>query len=114
MPDELPQGDVDLIVDLAGGDAMSALWPCLRPGGILIGIASEPSEAEAAEHQARAKFFIVEPNGAELAAMIRLAETGLIQPTASQVFPLEEADEAFEAVDHHRTRGKVVLAVSPS
>lgn len=113
LPTGLPHQDVDLAIDLVGGAAMSALWPSLRPGGVMIGIATEPSADEAAAHQARSIFFIVEPSGSELAAIARFADGGLLRPMASRVFPLDQAGDAIDAVDHQHNRGKVVLAVRP-
>ncbi len=111
LPDGLPHRDVDLAVDLVGGDAMAMLWPSMRPGGTVIGIAGEPSADEAAAHQVRGEYFIVAPNGSELAALARFANGGLLRTTASRVFPLDQAQEAIDAVDHQHNRGKVVLAV---
>ena len=114
LPAGLPERDVDIAIDLAGTSAMTAIWPSLRPGGAMIGIATEPSAMEADRHQARADFFIVAPNGSELAALARFANGGLLRTMASEVFPLEAADQALDTVDNGRVRGKVVLAVQPA
>lgn len=104
---ELPDATVDIAIDLAGVPP----WHSLREGGIMIGIREQPSEEEARRHRVRSRFFIVEPNSSQLAEFARLADGGLLQPVASQVFPLDEAEEAFDVLDHQHTRGKVALAV---
>jgi NADPH:quinone reductase-like Zn-dependent oxidoreductase len=77
----------------------------------MIGIASEPSADEAKRHRVRSTFFIVEPDGPELAHLAKLAEAGQLTTTASQVFSLDQAEEAFEVLDHHHARGKLVLTI---
>ena len=111
LPAGLPEREVDIAIDLVGTDAMTAIWPSLRPGGAMIGIATEPSAMEAQRYEVRSCFFIVEPNGSELAALARFANGGLLRTMAGKVFPLDEAPDAIDTVDHRHTRGKVVLAV---
>ncbi len=113
LPAGMPEREVDIAIDLVGADAMSAIWPSVRPGGVMIGIATEPSAAEARQNQARGEFFIVEPNGSELAALARFANGGLLRTTAAEVFPLDAAADAIDALEHQHIRGKVVLAVQP-
>jgi NADPH:quinone reductase-like Zn-dependent oxidoreductase len=108
---DLPQGDIDVAIDLVGGEAMAALWPTLRSGGILIGIADEPSAAEAEQHDVRSTFFIVEPSGSQLAELAKFAEAGLLRTTISQVLPLNDAADALAALDQRGHRGKIVLSV---
>ncbi len=63
-------GTIDVVVDLIGEPP----WHNLREGGLMIGIASEPSADEAKRHRVRSTFFIVEPDGPELAHLAKLAE----------------------------------------
>jgi NADPH:quinone reductase-like Zn-dependent oxidoreductase len=107
--EEMPTGDVDIAIDLAG--IQTEIWPAMRPGGIVIGIAGEPSAAQARRHKVDSDFFIVEPSAPELAELARLAEAGIVHPMVSLVFPLADAAAAIDAVDGRHTRGKVVLAV---
>ncbi|SRR5258708_25296716 len=106
-PDFMPEGTAHVAVDMVG----TPPWHSLREGGILIGIASEPSAEEARRHRVRSTYFIVDPSSWDLAELAELAEAGQLAPTASRVFGLDEAEEAFQVLDHQHTRGKVVLAV---
>jgi len=108
-PDYMPEGAAHIAIDTVGFPP----WHSLREGGIMIGIASEPSEEEASRHRVRSTYFIVDPSSWDLAELAELTEAGRLAPTASQVFDLGDADEAFQALDHRHTRGKVVLAVRP-
>jgi NADPH:quinone reductase-like Zn-dependent oxidoreductase len=104
---------VDVVVDTAGGEALSRCWEVLRPGGVLVGVASAPDEDEARRHHARGIYFIVEPDGPQLAELTRLTDSGRLRPSIGRVFPLAEAAAAFEALEHQHIRGKVVLGVRP-
>jgi NADPH:quinone reductase-like Zn-dependent oxidoreductase len=105
--------DVDVVVDTVGGEAMSRCWQALRPGGIMVGVASAPSEADAQRHRARAVYFIVEPDRAALSELGKLAASGRLHTAVGRVFPLTGAAAAFDALEHQHIQGKVVLSVRP-
>jgi len=102
--------DVDVVVDTVGGQAMSRCWPVLRPGGIMVCVASAPPEGEAQRHQVRAVYFIVEPDRAALSELAQLADSGRLRATVGRVFPLTDAAAAFAALEHQHIQGKVVLS----
>ena len=54
--------DVDVVLDLVGGQTQARSWQVLRPGGVLVSIVAPPDPEEAAQHRARGVFFIVEPD----------------------------------------------------
>ena len=105
--------DVDVVVDTVGGQAMSRCWQVLRPGGIMVGVASTPSEADARRHQVRAVYFIVEPDQAALSELAKLVDSGRLRTTVGRVFPLADAAAAFHALEHQHVQGKIVLSVRP-
>src|SRR6266516_2648225 len=105
--------DVDVVVDTVGGQAMSWCWQVLRPGGIMVGVASAPSEADAQRHQARAVYFIVEPDRAALSELANLVDSGRLRTTVGRVLPLADAAAAFDALEHQHVQGKIVLSVRP-
>ena len=106
-PDFMPEGTAHIVIDTVGAPP----WHSLREGGIMIGIRSEPSAEEARRHRVRSTFFIVDPSSWDLGELADLAQAGQLTPTATRVFDLDEAAEAFQVLDHQHTRGKVVLAV---
>lgn len=103
----------DVVVDTAGGQAMSRCWRVLRPGGIMVGVASAPSQVDAQRHQARAAYFIVEPDRAMLSELGKLADSGRLRTTIGRVFPLTDGAAALDALEHQHIQGKVVLSVRP-
>src|SRR6266581_3305505 len=83
---------VDLVFDTAGADSLP------RAGRVVTIAAEAPG----------ATYFVVEPDGAQLAEALRAG----LRPAIDSVFPLERAREAFERVAARGKRGKVVLDVA--
>ena len=96
---------VDLVFDTVGGDMLARSWQLLRQGGRLVTIADEPPES------VDATYFVVEPDGEQLAKVGDLVDEGALHPAIDSVFPLEEFRAAFERTMASGKRGKVVLRV---
>ena len=96
---------VDLVFDTVGGDILARSSQLLRPGGRLVTIADEPPEG------VDATYFVVEPDGEQLAKVGDLVDEGALHPAIDSVFPLEEFRAAFERSMASGKRGKVVLRV---
>jgi len=85
----------DLLFDTTGGE------PLARNANAAARIVTIAAEAP------NAHYFVVEPDGAQLAALPEL------HPQVDAVFPLEEYDAAFARTAQRGKRGKVVLRVVP-
>jgi NADPH:quinone reductase-like Zn-dependent oxidoreductase len=53
-PFESVAKDVDLVLDLIGGETQRRSFGVLKPGGALVAAAQPPSEQDAARHKVRA------------------------------------------------------------
>ena len=84
----------DLLFDTAGGDAYARSAP---NAARLITVAAEAEGAD---------YFIVEPNGTELAALPHL------EPQVDGVYPLSDFASAFARTEERGKKGKVVLRVT--
>jgi NADPH:quinone reductase-like Zn-dependent oxidoreductase len=84
----------DLLFDTAGGDALAR---SATDAARIVTIAAEAPGAE---------YFVVEPNGAELAALPQLV------PQVDRVYPLSEFAAAFARTEERGKKGKVVLRVT--
>ncbi|MBO3737852.1 NADP-dependent oxidoreductase [Actinoplanes flavus] len=106
--------DLDVVVDTIGGDYGPRSLTTLRPGGILVALASPAEtylEEEAARQGRRARFMIVEPDAAGLANLAHLADAGLLRVEVDTVLPLEQAAKAHEIGQTGRTSGKIILTL---
>jgi NADPH:quinone reductase-like Zn-dependent oxidoreductase len=105
-------GDLDLVVDLLGGESSVAAMPALRPGGLLVPVTrgGDPAIQEAAaERDVRVVRFLVEPDHAGLEELASLVDAGRLRVEIDTVLPLAEAPKAHEIGEAGRTRGKIVL-----
>ncbi|MFE3450293.1 zinc-binding dehydrogenase [Nonomuraea sp. NPDC059194] len=107
-------GDIDVVIDTIGGEYGPRSLRTLRPGGIVVSLAS-PAEgylaAEARPLGLRAAFMIVEADQAGMREIASLAASGRLRPRIEATLPLERAGKAHELAESGRTRGKIVLIV---
>jgi NADPH:quinone reductase-like Zn-dependent oxidoreductase len=87
-------GPADLVFDTRGG--------VVPAGGRVVTIAEEMPGAT---------YFVVEPDHEQLLELKALVDAGDLRAEVDSVYPLTEAQAAFERVAAHGKRGKVVLDV---
>lgn len=104
--------DVDVVVDLVGGATQSRSWSVLKPGGILVTLATPPDQQEAARHGVRGVYFIVEPDRNALGSIAELVDHGHLRPVVDRVLPLTETRSGYEALEKGKRRGKIVIHVA--
>ncbi|MEU6563431.1 NADP-dependent oxidoreductase [Nocardia nova] len=106
--------DVDVVIQMFGGETALGALQCLRPGAIMVNAQSAWTPgmgSRAAELGVRASGFLVEPDHAGLAALARLVDEGRLTVHIDSELPLALASEAGQQVGLGRTTGKVVLTV---
>jgi NADPH:quinone reductase-like Zn-dependent oxidoreductase len=103
---------VDLVFDTAGGDRLARSPSVVRPQGRLVSVATEPARDEAAARGINALYFVVSPNGQQLAEITKLVESGHLHPSVAAVFSLADARQAFERSLGKHNAGKIVLRVA--
>ncbi|SBT93782.1 NADPH:quinone reductase [Streptomyces sp. DI166] len=99
-------GDVDVVLDVIGGEILERSASLVRPGGTLVTIA-EPVTVHPRE--ARAVFFVVEPDRARLSDLARRVREGRLKPLVGDVVPLAEAAATFA---RKPVGGKTVIRVA--
>lgn len=112
--DILSARDVDVALDLVGGAETKALLATLRDGGILLAVADgadDSVKAEALPRGLRVMEPLVEPDGHGLEEVTKLVESGRLRVNVEEVFPLEQAGRAHEALEKGGRRGKLVLGL---
>jgi NADPH:quinone reductase-like Zn-dependent oxidoreductase len=104
--------DVDMVLDLIGGDPLERSWGVLRRGGVLVTTVAPVSPEKATAHAVRGIFFIVKPSRPDLVEIARLIDEDRVRVNIEAVFPIERAHEAFERGLSRHVRGKFVLNVA--
>ncbi|NIK58498.1 NADP-dependent oxidoreductase [Kribbella shirazensis] len=106
--------DIDVLVQMFGGEQALQAMQCLRPGGIMVnsqGAWTPGMGLRAAELGVRATAFLVEPDAAGLENLTELIQSGDLRVHVDRELPLAAALEAHELMATARTSGKVVLTI---
>lgn len=113
MPFEAATGPVDTVIDTVGGETQRRSLAIISPGGILVSSVSPPDPTEAAHHQIRTAFFIIEVTTPDLARLAAMLDAADLTPSVGTILTLNEARLAHELLANRwpRPRGKIVLRV---
>jgi NADPH:quinone reductase-like Zn-dependent oxidoreductase len=104
--------DVDLVLDLIGGETQERSWSVLKKGGVLLSLVQPPSVEKAKALGVRAAFVAGHPSGAQLAEIVNIIDSGKLAPVINRILPLSEARRAHELSQSGHTHGKIVLRIS--
>ncbi|MFI7133379.1 NADP-dependent oxidoreductase [Nonomuraea sp. NPDC050153] len=97
-------GQVDVVLDVIGGDILDRSAALVRPGGTLVTIVSPPTVRP---RDGRAIFFVVEHNRDRLADLAQRLRDGRLRPIVGAVRTLAEAPAALA----HPAPGKTIIRV---
>lgn len=109
---------LDVVIDLIGNvhdDTGTRSLGVLRPGGLIINVPSGSWPTlldDAAAAGVRATTYKVSDDGATLAVIARLLNSGDIRVHVDQVFDFEHIADAHTAIETGHTRGKLVVTVA--
>src|SRR6266699_2728181 len=104
--------NIDIVLDTLGGETQERSWSVLKKGGVLVSLVQPPSEEKAKELGVRAAIIGAQPNGAQLAEIARIIESGKLAPIIDRILPLSEARRAHELSQSGHTHGKIALRVN--
>ncbi|WP_429080218.1 NADP-dependent oxidoreductase [Aeromonas bivalvium] len=112
-PDWVAQvGQVELVLDLVGGDSGKAALDCVAEGGRLVTVPTITAEAiklAASERGIEVRGMLVQPNPGQLAQMLTLLRLGEAQICINREFELADGALAHAAIEGGHTRGKLLL-----
>jgi NADPH:quinone reductase-like Zn-dependent oxidoreductase len=109
--DVVPQ--VDIVLDMVGGDTQRRSFRCIKPGGILVSAVSGASSDHILPPGVRSVFFLVEVTTQRLEKLTSLFDQGQLTARVGTVLPLDRARQAHEMLGGapHKS-GKIVLSVA--
>jgi NADPH:quinone reductase-like Zn-dependent oxidoreductase len=105
-------GDLDVVLEVIGGDYGERSVRTLVPGGLLVTAVDHSNADLAAKIEAAGRRFAgiaVEPDYRSLERLAELVDAGQVRPHVSHVLPLEQAARGHELLDAGGITGKVVL-----
>jgi len=104
--------NVDIVLDPIGGEIQERSWNILKKGGRLVSLLHPPSAAKAKALGVRGAFVRTQPNGAQLAEIAAVIDSGNLKPVVSRILPLSEVRRAHKLSQDGHTRGKMVLRLN--
>lgn len=110
--------DIDIVLDVLGGDVGQRSFAVLKPGGtMLVVLRGDEVEmtnraANAAKFGVTVKIVAFSAQPEILDAMRPLFDSGALKVPLEQVFPLDRVAEAHARLDAGHARGKTVLSLT--
>ncbi len=100
--------DVDVVLDVLGGQTQDDSWQVMKKGGILIATAFPPNQEKAQQFGVRAAFIFTQPRGESLEKIAQMVDQQQIRPNVGTELILADAQKAHEAKGGN---GKIVIRV---
>jgi NADPH:quinone reductase-like Zn-dependent oxidoreductase len=104
--------EVDLVLDLIGGDTQERSFKVLKRGGIIVSTVQPPSLEKLEHFGVRGVMVRQKPNGEQLKTIGDLVASGAVKVNIEAVMPLNKARAAQERSQTGHAHGKIVLEVS--
>lgn len=104
--------DVDVLIDLVGGDVALDALKCLKDNARVITIPTITAELVCEKAKLlgfEASGMLVSPDTKQMETLLYMVGVGLLKTEIQHVFPYLQVVEAHQQVETSRTRGKVLL-----
>ncbi|MCY9854989.1 NADP-dependent oxidoreductase [Vibrio mediterranei] len=104
--------DVDVLIDLVGGDVALDALKCLKDNARVITIPTITAELVCEKAKLlgfEASGMLVCPDTKQMETLLYMVGVGLLKTEIQHVFPYSQVVEAHQQVETSRTRGKVLL-----
>lgn len=106
---------VDIVLDTLGGTVQQRSFAVIKPGGILISLLEEPSQAQADAYRIRAmknSATLPFPSSTLLHTIAQMLVKGAITTVIATTFPLQAARQAQQLSQSGHGRGRIVLQIA--
>lgn len=107
--------NLDLVIDLVGGESHKRSYPLIKKGGRLVTMVEPANEELAVKYGVTAENMVVKPSAADLRKIVALMDEGKVKADVAAVFWLKDMIDAWEYVlgkdPSKKVHGKVVIQV---
>ena len=103
--------DLDIVLDLVGGETQMRSFDIIRKGGRLISTTMPPSKEKAEAAGITATFVFTMPDHKMLEEISAMIDNGELKVNTPQIIPLDQAKKAHEMIENKTAKGKIVLEV---
>ena len=127
----------DVVIDSLGGDNLTRSLTVLKPGGLAISVVGPPDSAfatqlgqpllkpvmavlsrkvraQARKLGVRYSFFFMHADGAQLATLAPLYDSGVLKPVLDRTFGFDRTLDALAYVEQGKANGKIVVTLDES
>jgi NADPH:quinone reductase-like Zn-dependent oxidoreductase len=104
--------NVDLVLDLVGGETQARSWPVIKPGGTMVSTLGEPPRDKARQYRVCAVGYMAKPDGQQLREIGQLIDAAEVAPIVSAAFPWRDIASVQRYQQAGHARGKIVLEVA--
>lgn len=102
--------DVDVVLDLVGGDVHDRSYAVLKRGGHMVALRAAPITDRSREFGVRLTVPVIHDRDYALKAVVDLCATGALRPQVCDRLPLKDAAEAHRRIEAGQvSRGRLVL-----
>lgn len=104
--------DVDVLIDLVGGDTALDALKCLSDGARVVTVPTISAELICEKAQLlgfNVSGMLVEPNIEQLETLLHMISVGSLKTEIQHIYPYHQVTQAHLQVETARTRGKVLL-----
>ena len=105
-------GPYDVVLDTLGGETHLRSLQALKPGGVLVALSAAPVPAHTVPAGVRVERPAIQATRERLAEIFDWVIKGRLQPQLVRRFHLEEANQAYAAVEAPHGKGKIILDIS--
>ena len=103
--------DFDAVLDTVGGDIFARSFEVVKKGGIIVSMVSRPDELLMKKYRVRSVLETTKVDSKKLGKITDLIKCGALHVNISNVYPLQQTKEAFEAKEKERILGKIAIEV---
>jgi NADPH:quinone reductase-like Zn-dependent oxidoreductase len=104
---------VDVVFDTIGKDSFEKILEIIKKGGTFVTTVGQPDQVSANKYGITAKGFMAQTNGKRYEEMSKLVDEGKLRVVIDREFPLTDVRSAHELSETMKTKGKIIIKVSP-
>ncbi|EJO2018140.1 NADP-dependent oxidoreductase [Vibrio vulnificus] len=104
--------DVDVLIDLVGGDVALDALKCLKDNARVVTVPTLSAEVICEKAKLlgfEATGMLVEPDPQQLDTLLYMVGVGLLKTEIQRIYPMHEVSDAHKQIETGHTRGKVLL-----
>lgn len=101
--------DLDVILDLVGGETLAKSYALLKTGGVVISTTQPPNHSELEKYSITGKMTITKFEAKKFEEVVGWIEAGNIRVKKPQVYDLSQAKEALSLVENRKSTSKIVF-----